>query len=83
MGFYQVMHGFDFNRVLIGLASLGAAAGLVGRDDALRQGTLGLRPPIVQFEGASFPIAEAATLIEAGRLLCYRGLARRSGRASH
>jgi len=30
--------------------------------------------PLARYEGVSFPIAEAATQIEAARLLCYRAL---------
>jgi cyclohexanecarboxyl-CoA dehydrogenase len=73
-GFYQVMQGFDFNRVLIGLASLGAAQASLEETMRYVKERRAFGRPIVQFEGVSFPIAEAATLIEAARLLCYRGL---------
>ena len=44
------------------------------RRPRLREGAEGVRPPIAQFEGVSFPIAEAATQLEACRWLCYRAL---------
>ena len=73
-GFYQVMQGFDFNRVLIGLACLGAAQASVEETMRYVKERKAFGRSIVQFEGVSFPIAEASTLIEAARLLCYRAL---------
>jgi cyclohexanecarboxyl-CoA dehydrogenase len=73
-GFYQVMRGFDYNRVLIALACLGAAQ--VSLEETMRY--VGERrafgKALAQFQGVSFPIAEAATHLEAARLLCYRAL---------
>ena len=73
-GFYEVMRGFDFNRVLIALASLGAAQASLDETMQYVRERKAFGRPIVQFEGVSFPIAEAATHIEAARLLCYRAL---------
>jgi cyclohexanecarboxyl-CoA dehydrogenase len=73
-GFYQVMRGFDFNRVLIALACLGAAQTSLEETMAYVKERRAFGRAIVQFEGVSFPIAEAATLMEAARLLCYRAL---------
>jgi cyclohexanecarboxyl-CoA dehydrogenase len=73
-GFYQVMRGFDFNRVLIALACLGAAQVSLEETMAYVKERKAFGRPIVQFEGVSFPIAEAATLIDAARLFCYRAL---------
>jgi cyclohexanecarboxyl-CoA dehydrogenase len=73
-GFHQVMQGFDFNRVLIALACLGAAQASLEETMAYVKERRAFGRPVVQFEGVSFPIAEAATLLEAARLLCYRGL---------
>jgi cyclohexanecarboxyl-CoA dehydrogenase len=73
-GFYQVMRGFDFNRVLIALACLGSAGVSLEETMAYVKERRAFGRPLVQFEGVSFPIAEAATLIEAARLLCYRAL---------
>jgi cyclohexanecarboxyl-CoA dehydrogenase len=73
-GFYEVMRGFDFNRVLIALACLGVAQ--VSLEETMRyvQERRAFGRPIVQFEGVSFPLAEAATLLEAARLLSYKAL---------
>jgi cyclohexanecarboxyl-CoA dehydrogenase len=73
-GFSEVMRGFDFNRVLIALACLGAAQISLEETMAYVKERRAFGRPIVQFEGVSFPLAEAATLIEAARLLCYRAL---------
>jgi cyclohexanecarboxyl-CoA dehydrogenase len=73
-GFYQVMRGFDFNRVLIALACLGAAQVSLEETMAYVKERKAFGKAIVEFEGVSFPIAEAATLIDAARLLCYRAL---------
>ncbi len=73
-GFYQVMRGFDFNRVLIALACLGAAQISLEETMAYVKERRAFGRAIVEFEGVSFPIAEAATMIEAARLLCYHAL---------
>ncbi len=73
-GFYQVMRGFDFNRVLIALACLGAAQVSLEETMTYVRERQAFGKPIAQFEGVSFPIAEAATLMEAARLLAYKGL---------
>jgi cyclohexanecarboxyl-CoA dehydrogenase len=73
-GFYEVMRGFDFNRVLIALACLGSAQASLDETMRYVRERNAFGRPIVQFEGVSFPIAEAATHIEAARLLSYRAL---------
>lgn len=73
-GFYQVMKGFDFNRILIGLACLGAAQASLEETMAYVKQRKAFGGPLVRYEGVSFPIAEAATHLEAARWLCYRGL---------
>ena len=73
-GFAQVMRGFDYNRVAISLACLGVAqASLEETMKYVRErSTFG--KPLARYEGVSFPIAEAATQLEAARLFCYRAL---------
>ena len=73
-GFYQVMHGFDYNRVLIALACLGVAQ--VSLEDTMNyvKERKAFGRALATFEGVSFPIAEAATHIDAARWLCYRAL---------
>ncbi|MGH7325772.1 MAG: acyl-CoA dehydrogenase family protein [Candidatus Rokuibacteriota bacterium] len=73
-GFHHVMRGFDFNRVLIALACLGAAQVSLEETMAYVKDRQAFGKPIAQFEGVSFPIAEAATLIDAARLLAYKAL---------
>jgi cyclohexanecarboxyl-CoA dehydrogenase len=73
-GFHQVMQGFDFNRVLIGLACLGAAQVSLEETMAYVKERQAFGRALARFEGVSFPIAEAATQLEAARWLCYRAL---------
>jgi len=73
-GFYQVMRGFDYNRIIIALACLGAAqVSLEETMDYVKERQAFGRA-LARFEGVSFPIAEAATHLDAARWLCYRGL---------
>ncbi len=73
-GFYQVMRGFDFNRVIIALACLGVAQVALEETMAYVKERRAFGQPLARYEGVSFPIAEAATQIEAARWLCYRAL---------
>lgn len=73
-GFYQVMQGFDYNRIIIALACLGAAQVSLEETMTYVKERRAFGRMLATFEGVSFPIAEAATHIEAARWLCYRGL---------
>jgi cyclohexanecarboxyl-CoA dehydrogenase len=73
-GFHSVMNGFDFSRFVIGLMCLGAAAASLDETMEYVKQRHAFGRPLARFEGISFPIAEHATLIEAARWLCYRGL---------
>lgn len=73
-GFYEVMRGFDYNRILIALACLATAQVSLEETIAYVKERRAFGRPLAAFEGVSFPIAEAATRIEAARWLCYRGL---------
>ena len=73
-GFYQVMRGFDFNRVIIALACLGVAQVALEETIAYVKERRAFGQALARYEGVSFPIAEAATQIEAARWLCYRAL---------
>jgi cyclohexanecarboxyl-CoA dehydrogenase len=73
-GFYQVMQGFDYNRIGIALACLGVAQQSLEETMVYVKERRAFGQPIVRFEGVSFPIAEAATHVEACRWLCYRAL---------
>lgn len=73
-GFYQVMRAFDVNRIMIALACLGVAAVTLEETMAYVRERHAFGRMLAQFEGVSFPIAEAATYLEAARWFCYRGL---------
>src|SRR3989454_3219761 len=73
-GFYQVMEGFDYNRVGIALACLGVAQVSLEETMAYVKERKAFGKPLATFEGISFKIAEAATHIDACRGLCYRAL---------
>ena len=73
-GFRQVMGGFDYSRALIGLMVLGAARASLDEawDYIQERETFG--KPLAANQGVTFPLAEAETMIEAARLLCYKTL---------
>jgi len=73
-GFYQVMHGFDYNRVGIALASLGVAQVSLEETMTYVKERRAFGKPLATFEGISFRIAELATQIDACRGLCHRAL---------
>ena len=73
-GFYQVMQGFDFSRFIIGLMCLGAADISIEETVAYVKERQAFGHALASFEGVSFVVAEQATLVEAARWLCYRGL---------
>ena len=73
-GFYQVMKGFDYNRVGIALACLGVAQISLEETMTYVKERRAFGKPLATFEGVSFRIAEAATHIDACRWLCYRAL---------
>ena len=73
-GFATVMSGFDFTRVFAALAGVGLAAGSLSEAVEYVKERKAFGNPISRFEGVSFKLAEAATLIEASRLLCYNAL---------
>jgi cyclohexanecarboxyl-CoA dehydrogenase len=73
-GFYQVMRGFDYNRVGIALASLGVAQISLEETMSYVKERRAFGKPLATFEGISFRIAEMATHIEACRGLCYRAM---------
>ncbi|MDP6099965.1 MAG: acyl-CoA dehydrogenase family protein [Dehalococcoidia bacterium] len=82
-GFHLVMSQFDTIRVLLGLICMGAAQ--TSLDEAINYAKqrMAFGKPIGKFEGVSFKIAEAATMIEAGRLLSYRALAMKDAGQFH
>jgi cyclohexanecarboxyl-CoA dehydrogenase len=73
-GFHQVMQGFDYNRIGIALACLGVAQQSVEETMVYVKERRAFGRALARFQGVSFPIAEAATHVEACRWLCYRAL---------
>ena len=73
-GFIQVMQGFDYSRALIGLQCIAAAQASL--DETWRYTTEreAFGAPIAQYQGVSFPLAEAETMLNAARLICYQTL---------
>lgn len=73
-GFKMIMEEFDYSKVAIGLMAMGAAQASLEEAIHYAKQRSAFGKPIAKFEGISFPIAEAATFIEAARLLCYKTL---------
>lgn len=73
-GFSQVMRGFDFSRALIGLQCIGLAQVTVDETWDHVSKREAFDQPLSKFQGVSFPLAEAETLLSAARLLCYQTL---------
>ena len=74
LGFIGVMQGFDYSRALIGLQVLAAAQASVDETWKYVTEREAFGRPIVKFEGVSAPLAEAETMLNAARLLCYKTL---------
>jgi cyclohexanecarboxyl-CoA dehydrogenase len=73
-GFYMLMDRFDVIRVLLCLVAIGQAATSLGEVTEYAKIRHAFGRPIAKYEGISFKIAEAATKLDAARLLCYRAL---------
>jgi cyclohexanecarboxyl-CoA dehydrogenase len=82
-GFTKVMHSFDFARVLCVLAAVGMAEETLADAITHVKNRTAFGLPISRFEGVSFKLSEAATLIEATKLLCYQALKLRDERLPH
>lgn len=73
-GFVQVMQGFDYSRALIGLQCMGVARASLDEAWKYAQEREAFGKPIGEFQGVSFPLAEAETMYEACRALCLKTL---------
>jgi cyclohexanecarboxyl-CoA dehydrogenase len=82
-GFYMIMDRFDVLRVLLALEVLGMAQASVDETIAYVKQRTAFGKPIGKYEGVSFKIAEALTLLDAARLLCYRALWMRDNGIRH
>jgi cyclohexanecarboxyl-CoA dehydrogenase len=73
-GFRQVMNGFDYSRALIGLQCLAAARASLDETWGYITERQAFGKPIAAYQGVTQPLAEAETLLEAARLVCYKTL---------
>ena len=73
-GFIKIMQGFDFSRVLIGLQCIGAAQASLDEAWEYTKERRAFGAPLAQYQGVTFPLAEAETQLTAARWLCYRAL---------
>lgn len=69
--FGTIMAGFDFSRALIGLQCLGAAQASLAETWAYVGERKAFGAPLAQYQGVSFPLAEAETQLTMMRQLCY------------
>lgn len=74
MGFIRVMQGFDYSRALIALQCLGAARASMDETWAYITERQAFDRPLAEFQGVTFPLAEADAQIRAARLLAYECL---------
>lgn len=72
--FTQVMQGFDFSRALIGLQVIGAARQTLNETWEHARTRQAFDQNIGKFQGVSFPLAEADTMLTAAEVLCQKTL---------
>ncbi len=72
--FAQVMGGFDYSRALLGLQCLAVARRSMEETWAHSTERQAFGKPLSAFQGVSFPLAEAETMVTAARLLCLQTL---------
>ena len=82
-GFIQVMGGFDYSRALIGLQCLGPARASLDETWPHIAEREAFGRPLAQYQGVSFPLAEAEARYRSVRLLCYETLWRRDTGQPH
>lgn len=82
-GFASVMQGFDYSRALIGLECIGPAQASLDETWAYTTERHAFDRPIAQFQGVSFPLAEAETQLTMMRQLCRHTLSLRDTGERH
>jgi cyclohexanecarboxyl-CoA dehydrogenase len=82
-GFRQVMYGFDYSRAIIGFQCLGPTQASLDETWQYTTEREAMGLPIAQYQGVTFPLAEAETLMTAMRLLCYKTLWLRDNHLPH
>ena len=70
-GFVQVMQGFDYSRALIGLQCVAAAQASLDETWQYVKERAAFGAPLAQYQGVSFPLAEAETFLTMARHLCH------------
>lgn len=73
-GFKRVMQGFDYSRAVIGLQCLAPARASLAETWTYVTERVAFGNPLAKYQGVTEPLAEAETLLEAARLLCYKTL---------
>lgn len=73
-GLGSILAGFDYSRALIGLECIGPAQASVDETWNYVQERQAFGAPLVQYQGVSFPLAEAETQLTMMRQLCYYAL---------
>ncbi|MFA4836647.1 MAG: acyl-CoA dehydrogenase family protein [Dehalococcoidia bacterium] len=73
-GFYLAMSQFDFLRVGIAINALAMAQSALEKAIEYTKKRMVFGKPAASFQGTSFKLVEHATMIELGRLMCYRAL---------
>ncbi|MDH3640698.1 MAG: acyl-CoA dehydrogenase family protein [Gammaproteobacteria bacterium] len=82
-GFRQVMRGFDYSRALIGLQCLAPAKASLTETWQYITERKAFGNALASYQGVTEPLAEAETLLEAARLLCYKTLWLRDANDQH
>ncbi len=70
-GFVQVMQGFDYSRALIGLQCVAAAQASLDETWQYVKEREAFGAALAQYQGVSFPLAEAETFLTMARQLCH------------
>ncbi len=74
MGFAMGMQAFDVSRILLSLEAIAPAMVSLEETKEYTMQRNAFGRPLATFEGVSFPIVEHISILEAVRLLCYKGL---------
>ena len=82
-GFTQIMSGFDYSRALIALECHGAARASLDEAWEYTKEREAFGVPIAQYQGVTFPLAEAETQLTMLRLLAYHTLSLRDNGKPH
>lgn len=82
-GFSQIMSGFDYSRGLIALECHGAARASLDEAWEYAKEREAFDAPIAQYQGVTFPLAEAETQLTMLKLLAYNTLSLRDNGQPH